>query len=166
MTDEQLAVLSECRDDLGYLVMRVLRIVLAAVFLAASLVLLLVSMGYFLHFGFDWELNLGYGHWYIPEMTLLKAWSISGAYTAGVLTCFMLSIAVGTPYRYAARKPGLGVRTCGKCGVSIKNTPVCGNCGSARPAWAFSMATGVLSWVLAILIGVFDFICVILGRIL
>ncbi len=155
MTKAQEAVLEECGDDFRYVLMRFMRFAIG--------LLMRVYMVYFLGmwakawfmFGLKWRMALTPWHSVMVDGT--DHWFLIGcAFITLSVMLFGLDLAVAIPYRYKAGKPGLAVRTCGKCGVTVPDTWTCGNCKSFRQSKVFSSAMYAASVVITAVFVVHD----------
>lgn len=162
MTKAQEAVFEECSDDFRYVFMRAARFVVGLVMRVYMVYFIGMWAKSWFMFGLAWRMALTPWHSVVIDGT--NHWFIIGcAFLSLAVMLFGLDLAVAIPYRYRAVKPGLAVRTCGKCGVHVPDEWRCGNCKSFRQAKVFSTAMLCASVVITAMFVVHDVLGYLFG---
>jgi len=79
---------------------------------------------------------------------------------------WMVSAAVGLPYRYRATKPGLGIRECGNCGAKIVDTWICEKCGDFRYVKIATSLIWLVSFLVTVVFVTYDVVRIIVAGLL
>lgn len=152
--------MAELGNDVAYVIMRLLRVVLGFAFGAGCIFGMLVELASV--YGFCFSFGSASQLADMSPRTLFWAhyWWLTGI--LGILVpaaLYALKVAIGIPYRYQSGKPGLNIRHCEWCRGMTADTLMCGKCErlrlvgvASKVVWLFSLAVTML-WVLHDVLG-------------
>lgn len=156
-------------DDLRYLLMRTLRLILSIAFEIAFVFSLTWGVFGCLVHGLRFRHLISVGDVYLYQLEWYYRFMVWSPWVAA-LTCIAIAVAlwcclfaITIPFHYTTNKPGLSVRTCWRCEKPTRDKMLCGICGAFRPGRVATILLWFGSLAVTLVYIVHDIISIVIG---